>query len=347
MDISLFDFYLPRELIAQYPRDKRDSSRMMVIERERGKIIHDQFKKFPDYLRKDDLLVLNNSKVIPAKIFIRDGNKRRFEILLLREIAGETWEVLCKGSKRLKKGSKFVLEGTFLTGEVIGDGEWGKKYLKFWFEKNELHQYLKSFGYAPLPPYIKRGEGNASLREKDLEFYQTIWAKVDGSIAAPTAGLHFTEEILNKIKGKGIEVVEITLHVGEASFRPVRIREIEKHKMEEEYVFINDFSASKIENQMERGGRIISIGTTVVRALESSFEDGKIRRGGNLTSLFIYPPFKFNVVSTLFTNFHLPKSTLFMLVSAFTGLDLMKKAYSEAIEKKYKFFSYGDCMLIL
>ncbi len=320
---------------------------MMVVEKATGKIIDSDFKEFPNFLGEEDLLVINNTKVIPAKFFVKDSKDRRVEILILKETEEGLWEALCKPARRLKKGINFKLEGVSLEGEVFEEGEMGRRFLRFHFSRDELRKYLNEHGYAPLPPYIKREKNADSLREKDLEFYQTIWAKFNGSIAAPTAGIHFTKEIMERIKEKGIKIVEITLHVGEATFRPVRVKEIEKHKMGEEYVFIDDFAADVIESGLKKRKRIVAVGTTVVRALESSFYQGKIRRNGFLTDLFIYPPFKFNVVSSLLTNFHLPKSTLFILVSSFAGLDLMKKAYSEAIKKKYKFFSYGDCMLIL
>ncbi len=347
MDISLFDFRLPKELIAQYPREKRDASRMMVVERSTGKIFHENFKNFPSFLEKGDLFVLNNTRVIPAKFFVMDGNGRKIEVLILKEHKNDLWEALCKPSKRMKKGVRFRFLEIPAEGVVVEEGEWGRRYLKFSIKKEDFQGYLRSFGYAPLPPYIKRDKKEDYLRERDLEFYQTIWAKVNGSIAAPTAGIHFTKEVIDEILSKGVEIIEITLHVGEATFRPLKVKEIEKHKMGEEYVFISDDSASKIEEQLKNGGRIVAVGTTVVRALESSYENGKIKRGGFFTDLYIYPPFKFNVVSSIFTNFHLPKSTLFILVSAFAGLDLMKRSYSEAIERGYKFFSYGDCMFII
>lgn len=347
MDISLFDFHLPKELIAQFPREKRESSRMMVVERKTGKIIHESFKNFPSFLKKDDILVLNNTRVIPAKFFVADERGRKIEILILSELGNGLWEVLCKPSKRLKKGKKFKFIEISVEGEVLYEGEWGRRYLKFPLVRDEFYRYLREFGYAPLPPYIKRNKEKNSFREKDIEFYQTVWAKINGSIAAPTAGIHFTREILDEISEAGVEIVEITLHLGEPTFRPLKVKEIEKHKMGEEFVSIGDDSAEKIEEGLKEGRRIVAVGTTVVRALESSYKDGKIKRGGFFTDLYIYPPFKFNVVSSLLTNFHLPKSTLFILVSTFAGLSLMKRAYTEAIEKGYKFFSYGDCMLIV
>lgn len=347
MDISLFDFQLPKELIAQFPREKRDSSRMMVVERRTGKIIHTSFKDFPSFLRRNDILVLNNTKVIPAKFFVMDERGRKIEILVLKELENGLWETLCKPSKRLKEGTKFKFIEIPVEGKVLYEDEWGRRYLKFLLERNEFYRYLRSFGYAPLPPYIKRDKEKNFLREKDLEFYQTVWAKINGSIAAPTAGIHFTKEILDEISEAGVEIVEITLHVGEATFRPLKVKEIEKHKMGAELVFIGEDSGENIEEGLRSGRRIVAIGTTVVRALEASYNNGKIKRGGFFTDLYIYPPFKFNVVSSLFTNFHLPKSTLFILVSTFAGLSLIKRAYSEAIENKYKFFSYGDCMLIV
>ncbi len=338
---------MPKELIAQYPRDKRDTSRMMVIERSTGKISHEDFRNFPSFLEKGDLLVLNNTRVIPAKFFVIDENGKKVEVLILKQFEKDLWEMLCKPSRTMKKGVRFRFIEIPAEGVVVEEGEWGRRYLKLSLKKEDFQRYLRSFGYAPLPPYIKRDKKEDSFREKDLEFYQTIWAKINGSIAAPTAGIHFTKEVLDEILSKEVEIVEITLHVGETTFRPLKVKEIEKHKMGKEYVFVSDDSASKIEEWLRKGRRIVAVGTTVVRALESSFDNGKIKRGSFFTDLYIFPPFKFNVVSSMFTNFHLPKSTLFILVSAFAGLDLMRKAYSEAIEKGYKFFSYGDCMFII
>lgn len=343
--VSDFDYDLPKERIAQVPLEHRDRSRMMVLDRDKDKIIHSQFPHFPDYLQKGDVLVLNNSKVIPARAW---GKKKdaQIEFLFLKEILKGTWEVLCRPAKKLKRGD-IINFSSRLQGEVIGEETEGRRHIRFSTE--DVLSELKTIGYAPLPPYIKRKRSQMDIRSMDLERYQTVFAQEDkeGSIAAPTAGLHFTPVILNSIKAKGVEVVKITLDVGLATFQPVRVTRVEDHQMLEETYTISE-SAAKIINRAKKEKRaVIAVGTTSVRTLESAFTEDGIIPGTHVTDLFIFPGHTFQVVDKILTNFHLPKSTLLMLAAAFTGLDLLKKAYTEAIAQKYRFYSYGDCMLIL
>ncbi|MFQ6082043.1 MAG: tRNA preQ1(34) S-adenosylmethionine ribosyltransferase-isomerase QueA [Candidatus Aminicenantia bacterium] len=351
MEISLFDYFLPKELIAQFPLKNRAQSKLMVVIRKEQKIYHSWFRKFPQYLKKNDLLVVNNSKVIPAKL-IGSINGSLITCLLVKEIKDGVWEILTKPARKVKIGSKIIFNN-FLEGEIIDTKPWGKRIINFWEKNQEILKKIKKIGYAPLPPYIKRTLEERNYKEVDLKRYQTVYAKKNGSIAAPTAGLHFTSEILREIKEKGIEILEITLHIGEATFQPIRVNEVEKHKMEEEKYHISPAVAHKINQAKKDSRRIVAVGTTTVRTLESAYQNGKIQSGFFPTNLFIYPGYNFKVVDALLTNFHLPKSTLLMLVSAFAswnnqinGVTLIKKAYQEAINNKYRFYSYGDCMLI-
>ena len=373
MQISEFDYDLPPELIAQHPLPERDASRMMVVLRKEGRISHSNFGDLPACLRKGDVLVLNNTKVIPAKVW---GNKdgTEVEFLFLKERSKGVWEVLCRPAKKIRTGDRITFAPGF-AGEVIEAGEEGRRVLKF--SAADVLTRLQKIGFAPLPPYIKRNKSNMDLRPEDLERYQTVYAKKEGAIAAPTAGLHFTAKTLKSIREKGVLVEHIALQVGLATFQPMRVEHIEEHKMLEETYSINPRAAEDI-NQAKRESRsVVAVGTTVVRALESAFflaedresarqEDrssclalgpgqkagtskktSRIRPGTRSTSLFIYPGFEFHAVDKLLTNFHLPKSTLLMLVAAFAGRDLIMRAYKEAVREKYRFFSYGDCMLIL
>jgi S-adenosylmethionine:tRNA ribosyltransferase-isomerase len=353
MDVNLFNYDLPKELIAQFPLKNRDQSRLLVLERECKKIYHSNFKNLPSFLNKNDLLILNNSKVIPVKL-IGSINGKNIDCLLVREIKNGVWEALFKPAKKAKLGEKIVFNDK-LIGEITEIKAYGKRVIKFNRRTSELIKKIKEIGFAPLPPYIKRKKENLKIyKEFDLNRYQTIYAKKEGSIAAPTAGLHFTHDILKEIQQKGVEILEITLHVGEATFKPVKVNKVENHKMEEEEYFIKEEVAEKINNAKLSGKRIIAVGTTTVRALESAYRENKIQAGHGKTKLFIYPGYKFKVVDALLTNFHLPKSTLLMLVSAFAsiegpeeGINLIKNAYKEAIKNKYRFYSFGDCMLII
>lgn len=343
MLVSDFDYDLPPELIAQQPLAQRDVSRMMVVFRRDGKIIHSRFKEFPRHLNQDDVLVLNNTKVIPAKIWGQKDSKD-IEFLLLREKDKGVWEVLCRPSKKVQAGDVVYFAPNF-EGKVLETGAEGKKTLQF-SPKDVLSQ-LERIGFPPLPPYIKRKKQDVSLRLLDLKRYQTVFAQKEGAIAAPTAGLHFTPEILEEIKKRGIEIRYVSLQVGLATFQPVRAEKLENHRMLEETYTVSQATSLTINKARQDSRPIVAVGTTVVRTLESAYQDGQVRAGERTTSLFIYPGYEFKVIDRLLTNFHLPKSTLLMMVAAFAGLDLIKKAYREAIRQKYRFYSYGDCMLIL
>ena len=353
MVVADFDYDLPAELIAQRPLARRDDSRMMVVSRKDGRILHLRFKEFPDHVNRGDLLVLNDTKVIPAKAWGKRG-EASVEFLFIREKAAGLWDVLCKPAKRVHVGDKIVFPAG-LEAEVAEAGDEGRRTLNFPIV--DVLGHLKSIGFAPLPPYIKRKKEDVKDRPADLDRYQTVFAAKEGAIAAPTAGLHFTPGILNEIRGKGVSIVEVTLDVGPATFQPVRAERLEDHRMLEETYAIPDAAAKAIDGAKDAGRPVIAVGTTVVRTLESAalrgpaspFPPGavpRLRAGNGSTRLFIHPRFEFRIVDRLLTNFHLPKSTLLMLVAAFAGRDLVLAAYREAVRERYRFFSYGDCMLI-
>ena len=341
--VSDFNYKLPKELIAQTPLTNRDQSRMMVLDRKKDGIIHSQFQKFPDYLKEGDVLVLNNSKVIPARVW---GSKKDTEIefLFLKEIRKGVWEVLCRPAKKVKIGDSIHFSSRF-QGEVIREEIEGRRHIRF--ATDDVLSELRAIGYAPLPPYIKREKSQTDIRSTDLERYQTVFAHEEGSIAAPTAGLHFTPAMLNFIKEKGVVVEEITLDVGLATFQPVRATDVEDHQMLEETYTISENAAKSINTAKKNKRPVIAVGTTTVRTLESASAEGDVKPGRQKTDLFIYPGYSFRVIDKLLTNFHLPQSTLLMLVSSFTGLDFLQKAYAEAVRNEYRFYSYGDCMFIL
>ena len=345
MLVSDFDFDLPPELIAQRPLPERDASRMMVVRRGSGGILHARFKDFPDFLEPGNALVLNNVRVFPSRVWgEKDG--KAVEFLFLGETEWGVWEVLCRPAKRIKPGDR-VFFGAGLEAEVIGAGEEGSRTLRF--RHPNVRTELSRIGFAPLPPYIKRTRRDADLRQADLERYQTVFAEKEGAVAAPTAGLHFTTQILRDIRQKKVEIAQITLNVGLATFQPVRVERLEDHRMLEEAYEIAESEAEKINRAKAEGRPVIAAGTTVVRTLESAAlrAGGPVAAGTGRTSLFIYPGFEFKVADRLLTNFHLPKSTLLALVAAFAGYELIRNAYREAVREKYRFFSYGDCMLIL
>ncbi len=343
MWISEFDYELPASLIAQKPLPERQQSRMMVLHRETGEIIHSRFIEFPSSLRKDDVLVLNTSKVIPARVYGKTEGKE-IEFLFLKELGDSLWEVLCRPAKKVRLGDAVVFSDEF-EAKIASIGPEGKRTIQF--TSGDILPKLKKVGFAPLPPYIKRKSKNSELRAMDIKRYQTVFAEHDGAIAAPTAGLHFTPDILKEIAARGAAIVRITLDVGLATFQPVRVTKIESHQMLEEDYTISP-SASRIINSAKKESRsVTAVGTTSVRALESAFQEEKIQPGKGSTRLFIYPGYRFKAVDRLLTNFHLPKSTLLMMVSAFAGLDFIKKAYEEAVRQEYRFYSYGDCMLII
>jgi len=346
--LSDFDYDLPPELIAQHPLPRRDDSRMMVVERASGRISHGRFRDFPGFMRPGDLLVLNDTKVVPAKAWGErigtGGAAAKIEFLFLKELEAGRWDVMCRPARKLQKGDA-VRFGPGLDARVEEIGEEGKRLLRF--DRHDVRSALDLIGYAPLPPYIKRTREDRAGRDEDLERYQTVFARRDGAIAAPTAGLHFTRETLAALEAGGVEIRRVTLDVGPATFQPVRVEAVAEHKMLEERYEITPDSARRINAARAEGRPVTAVGTTVVRTLESAWRDGRVRSGRRATSLFIYPGFEVHAVDRLLTNFHLPKSTLLMLVSALAGRELIIRAYREAVRERYRFFSYGDCMLIL
>jgi S-adenosylmethionine:tRNA ribosyltransferase-isomerase len=339
MDLKEFYYDLPEELIAQVPIQKRDESRLMVLDRKKQTIEHKIFKDILDYLKPGDCLVRNNTKVIPARIYGKKETGANVEFLLLNNIEGDIWEAIVRPGNKLHIGTKVSFGEGLLDAEILEVMEGGTRKVKFTYN-GIFNEILDKIGLMPLPPYI-----HEELKEKDR--YQTVYAKYQGSAAAPTAGLHFTEELLEKIKAKGVEIANVTLHVGIGTFRPVKVEKIEEHHMHSEHYYIKKEDAEKINNAKKNGGRIISVGTTSCRVLESiANENGLVQETEGDTSIFIYPGYKFKCIDALITNFHLPESTLLMLVSALAGKDYIMKAYKEAVEKKYRFFSFGDAMLI-
>ncbi|MBI2486393.1 MAG: tRNA preQ1(34) S-adenosylmethionine ribosyltransferase-isomerase QueA [Deltaproteobacteria bacterium] len=335
MNTSDFDYDLPQEFIAFYPLSKREDCRLMVLSRKDQSIEHRRFYELPDLLREGDLLVLNNTKVLPARLFGKVNNDKRFEILLSERINSRLWKSLMRNPKN---GMTIEFDGG-LKGNVLrkGKDEWLVE-----FEEN-ADDYIEHFGKMPLPPYIRR-----EPEEEDRIFYQTVYAEKEGAIAAPTAGLHFTESLLDEIRRRGVEIRYVTLHVGIGTFKPVKVENIKDHNMHPEYVEIQEETALAVNRAKSENRRIVAVGTTVVRALESRVdESGNLLPKGAYADLFIYPGFRFQVVDALITNFHLPRSTLLMLVSAFAGREFIFKAYGEAKRERYRFLSYGDAMLIL
>ena len=348
MLIDEFDYHLPEELIAQKPLDQRDYSRLMVLNRKNETIEHKHFYDIKSYIKPSDCLVLNSSKVIPARLYgSKIGSETKVEFLLLKKIEGDLWETLVRPGKRLKPGDRVLFsDAPHLEAEIIGIGEDGTRIVKF-FYKGIFSEVLSELGKMPLPPYIQRPS-----TVDDQKRYQTVYCDEEGSVAAPTAGLHFTEELLDEIREQGTKVVSVTLHVGIGTFRPVKCQQIEDHKMHFEEYSISQEVANTINETKAAGGRIIAVGTTSARTLESAAlfnEDKKswwIPSGSGSTGIFIYPGYTFKMVDNLVTNFHLPKSTLLMLVSALYNRDNILSAYREAIKEEYRFFSYGDAMFI-
>ena len=340
MDVKDFDYYLPEELIAQDPLEDRSSSRLMVLDKKTGEIQHKIFKDILDYLKPGDCLVLNNTKVIPARLFgVKEGTQAKIEILLLKRKENDIWETLVKPGKKAKPGTKIIFGDGLLVGEVIDVVEDGNRLIQFSYE-GIFEEILDQLGQMPLPPYITH-----TLKDKNR--YQTVYAKYDGSAAAPTAGLHFTKELLEKVKAKGVDIAEVTLHVGLGTFRPVKVENVLDHHMHSEFYMVSAEAAEKINATKDRGGRIISVGTTSTRTLESAAdESGRLKECSGWTEIFIYPGYKFKLIDCLITNFHLPQSTLVMLVSALAGREHVLAAYEEAVKEKYRFFSFGDAMFI-
>ncbi len=342
MKVSEFDYHLPKELIAKFPVEPRDSARLLVLNRKTGDVEHRIFRDIVDYLNPGDLLVINDTKVIPARLFGRLETGGKVEVLLVRQVEPDVWEVMAKPARKLKEGKRVIFDGE-LSAEVLGYAGEGKRLLRFNLKGGKTFmEKLSEIGHIPLPPYIEREE-----RPEDREKYQTVFASKEGAVAAPTAGLHFTEELLQKLKDKGIIIKPVTLHVGPGTFKPVKVENVEDHKMDYETYSVPEETAEAIREARERGSRVVAVGTTVVRTLESAGkEDGTVEPGEGRTNLFIYPGYRFKVVDALITNFHLPRSTLLMLVSAFAGKERVLNAYREAVEKGYRFYSYGDAMFI-
>lgn len=341
MDVKDFDYDLPEELIAQDPLEDRSSSRLMVLDKKTGDIEHKIFRDVVDYLQPGDCLVLNNTKVIPARLFgVKEGTEAKIEILLLKRKENDIWETLVKPGKKCKPGVKISFGEGLLTGEVLEVVEDGNRLIQFHYD-GIFEEILDQLGQMPLPPYITH-------QLKDKNRYQTVYAKYDGSAAAPTAGLHFTPELLQQIRDMGIDIAEVTLHVGLGTFRPVKVDTIEEHHMHSEFYRIEASEAEKINRAKESGHRVICVGTTSCRTVESAAdENGKLKECSGWTEIFIYPGYKFKVLDCLITNFHLPESTLIMLVSALAGREHVLAAYEEAVKERYRFFSFGDAMMIV
>lgn len=340
MDLKDFNYDLPEELIAQDPLEDRSSSRLMVLHKDTGRIEHKIFRDIIDYLNPGDCLVINDTKVIPARLMgIKEDTGATIEVLLLKRNADDVWECLVKPGKKARTGARIVFGEGLLVGEIVDVIEDGNRMIKFHYE-GIFEEILDKLGQMPLPPYITH-----KLQDKNR--YQTVYAKNEGSAAAPTAGLHFTKELLEKIKEKGVNVVSITLHVGLGTFRPVKVDKIEEHHMHTETFNISKEAADTINRTRAAGGRVIAVGTTSCRTLESAAaDDGTIPARSGDTDIFIYPGYKFKAIDCLITNFHLPESTLIMLVSALAGRDNIMNAYETAVKERYRFFSFGDAMFI-
>lgn len=343
MDVALFDYDLPPELIAQEPLPGRAEARMMVLDRATGDITHERFRDLPRHLRPGDCLVLNDTRVIPARLIGRREGGGRAEALLLREVEAGMWEALVRPGARLRSGARITFGEGELAATIVGTAPGGLRTLRL-EHQGDLDGLLDRLGQTPLPPYIKRPEPRAEDRER----YQTVYARRPGAAAAPTAGLHFDEAALDAVSQAGAARAFITLHVGLGTFQPVTARNVEAHRMHAEWHEISAETAQAINAARDAGGRVLAVGTTCVRALESrAAEDGAVAPGAGMTDLFIYPGYRFRVVDALLTNFHLPRSTLLMMVAAFAGREEVLAAYRAAIAARYRFYSYGDCMLIV
>jgi S-adenosylmethionine:tRNA ribosyltransferase-isomerase len=341
MNVKDFDYALPEELIAQDPLEDRSSSRLMVLDRLTGEVEHKHFTDILEYLNPGDCLVLNNTKVIPARLFgVKEDTHAKIEVLLLKRRENDIWETLVRPGKKARPGTRLSFGDGLLTAEVLEIVEEGNRLIQFHYE-GIFEEILDQLGQMPLPPYITH-----QLEDKNR--YQTVYAKYDGSAAAPTAGLHFTKELLAKVQEKGADIAEVTLHVGLGTFRPVKVDNVLDHHMHSEFYMISAEAAEKINRAKESGHRVISVGTTSTRTLESAAdENGRIHETSGWTDIFIYPGYEFQVIDALITNFHLPQSTLVMLVSALAGREHVLHAYELAVQEKYRFFSFGDAMLII
>ena len=340
MNVKDYDYDLPEELIAQDPLEDRSSSRLMVLDRQTGDVEHRHFTDILEYLHPGDCLVINNTKVIPARLFgVKEDTQEKIEVLLLKRKENDIWETLVKPGKKAKPGTKLVFGDGLLTAEVVDVVEEGNRLIQFHYD-GIFEEILDQLGQMPLPPYITH-------QLKDKNRYQTVYAKYDGSAAAPTAGLHFTKELLQKVKDMGVDIAEVTLHVGLGTFRPVKVENVLDHHMHSEFYMVSQEAADKINRAKESGHRVIAVGTTSTRTLEAAAdENGRLHETSGWTEIFIYPGYQFKVIDALITNFHLPQSTLVMLVSALAGREHVLHAYEIAVKEKYRFFSFGDAMLI-
>lgn len=341
MDVKDFYYELPQELIAQDPLEDRSGSRLMVLDKKTGAVRHQVFREITEYLEPGDCLVINNTKVIPARLYgVKKDTQAKIEILLLKRRENDVWEVLVKPGKKCRPGTEILFGEGILSGEIIDVVEEGNRLIRFRYE-GIFEEILDRLGQMPLPPYITH-------QLKDKSRYQTVYAKYDGSAAAPTAGLHFTPELLKQVREKGVEIAEVTLHVGLGTFRPVKVTDVKEHHMHSEFYRIEQSEADKINRAKEQGHRIIAVGTTSTRTLESAADEhGRLKESSGWTQIFIYPGYQFRVIDSLITNFHLPESTLVMLVSALAGREHVLDAYAAAVRERYRFFSFGDAMLIL
>ena len=340
MNVKDYDYDLPEELIAQDPLEDRSSSRLMVLDRQTGDVEHRHFTDILEYLHPGDCLVINNTKVIPARLFgVKEDTQAIIEVLLLKRKENDIWETLVKPGKKAKPGTKLVFGDGLLTAEVVDVVEEGNRLIQFHYD-GIFEEILDQLGQMPLPPYITH-------QLKDKNRYQTVYAKYDGSAAAPTAGLHFTKELLQKVKDMGVDIAEVTLHVGLGTFRPVKVENVLDHHMHSEFYMVSQEAADKINRAKESGHRVIAVGTTSTRTLEAAAdENGRLHETSGWTEIFIYPGYQFKVIDALITNFHLPQSTLVMLVSALAGREHVLHAYEIAVKERYRFFSFGDAMLI-
>lgn len=340
MNVKDYDYDLPEELIAQDPLEDRSSSRLMVLDRQTGDVEHRHFTDILEYLHPGDCLVINNTKVIPARLFgVKEDTQAKIEVLLLKRKENDIWETLVKPGKKAKPGTKLVFGDGLLTAEVVDVVEEGNRLIQFHYD-GIFEEILDQLGQMPLPPYITH-------QLKDKNRYQTVYAKYDGSAAAPTAGLHFTKELLQKVKDMGVDIAEVTLHVGLGTFRPVKVENVLDHHMHSEFYMVSQEAADKINRAKESGHRVIAVGTTSTRTLEAAAdENGRLHETSGWTEIFIYLGYQFKVIDALITNFHLPQSTLVMLVSALAGREHVLHAYEIAVKERYRFFSFGDAMLI-
>jgi len=340
MQLKDFDYQLPPGIIAQTPLKKRDASRLLVLGRGDGSMEHSVFRRLPEHLRAGDCLIINDTRVMPARLYGKKETGAQAEVVLLKRLSADEWECIVRPGKRLRKGARVVFSQE-LSGEITGELDGGNRVIRFFYEGEDFFSVLDRVGLVPLPPYITR-------KLSDSERYQTVYAREQGSAAAPTAGLHFTPELLDTLRSRGIGIGSVTLHVGLGTFRPVKTRRITDHRMHSEVYALPERTAELVRRTKENGGRVIAVGTTVCRTLESvAREYGHVTAASGQTDLFLYPGCEFRIIDGLITNFHLPQSTLLMLVCAFAGYENTMRAYRTAVEKKYRFFSFGDAMLVL